>query len=86
MSHSRAKVGAHCSSAGETPGTSSFSNFNVHIQFDGGSSRSSFATAGFVLVDAVGKELIRRGIVLGPGQTNNDAESAAVALALAELA
>ena len=58
----------------------------VHIQFDGGSSRSSFATAGYVLVDATGKELVRRGIVLGPGQTNNDAESAAVALALEELA
>lgn len=58
----------------------------VHIQFDGGAAREGIATAGFLIVDTRGQEVVRRGVPLGRGLTNNDAESTAVRLALEDLA
>jgi hypothetical protein len=58
----------------------------VHVAFDGGASKVGIGTAGFVIVDQRGKEVIRRGLALGPGLTNNEAESTACLEALRELA
>jgi ribonuclease HI len=58
----------------------------VHIQFDGGAAREGIATAGYVIVDTRGQEVVRRGVPLGRGLTNNDAESTAVRMALEDLA
>ena len=58
----------------------------VHVAFDGGSSRDGTATAGYVIVDSRGEEVVRRGEVLDKGLTNNEAESSACLLALRELA
>jgi hypothetical protein len=54
----------------------------VHIAFDGGASKGGDGTAGFVIVNKHGREVIRRGMTLGPGLTNNEAESAACLAAL----
>ena len=56
------------------------------MAFDGGASKEGEATAGFIIVNSRGKEVVRRGVVLGPGLTNNEAESAACLAALRELA
>ena len=58
----------------------------VHVAFDGGSTRGGIATAGFVIADTQGKEVVRVGLPLGPGITNNEAESTACLEALRELA
>lgn len=58
----------------------------VHVAFDGGASRDGIATAGYIIADAGGRELVRKGIALGSGLTCNDAESTAVKLALQHLA
>ena len=58
----------------------------MHVAFDGGSTREGIATAGFVIADLQGKEVVRTGILLGPGLTNIEAESTACLEALRELA
>ena len=58
----------------------------VHVAFDSGASKEGNATAGFIIVNCKGQEVVRRGMVLGPGLTNNEAESAACLAALRELA
>lgn len=58
----------------------------VHVQFDGGAARNGIATAGYVIADSRGQEVVRRGVPLGRGLTNNDAESTAVRMALEDLA
>ena len=57
---------------------------HVHVLFDGGSTKGT-GTAGFVLIDAQGNEIERTGILLAPGATNNEAESAALHFALLRL-
>jgi ribonuclease HI len=54
----------------------------VHVAFDGGASKGGEGTAGFVIINKHGQEVVRRGMVLGPGLTNNEAESAACLAAL----
>lgn len=58
----------------------------VHVAFDGGASKDGAASAGFIIVDARGQEVLRRGLVLGRGLTNNEAESTACLEGLRELA
>ena len=58
----------------------------MHVAFDGGSSRDGTATAGFIIADSQGCEVVRRGLVLDRGLTNNEAESTACLEALRELA
>jgi ribonuclease HI len=58
----------------------------IHVAFDGGSVRGDQATAGYIIVDSAGREVVRRGLVLGVGLTNNEAESSACLEALQELA
>ena len=58
----------------------------VHVAFDGGSTRGGIATAGFVIADLQGKEVVCIGILSGPGLTSNEAESTACLEALRELA
>jgi ribonuclease HI len=57
----------------------------VHVQFDGGAAKGGIATAGYLIVDSTGAEVVRRGVPLGRGLTNNDAESSAVRMALEDL-
>lgn len=49
----------------------------VHVQFDGGSAEGH-GTGGFVILDSVGKEVVRAGRYYGPGRTNNEAEAFAM--------
>lgn len=58
----------------------------MHVAFDGGASKSGTATAGFLIVNTLKKDAVRKGLVLGPGLTNNEAESTACLEALRELA
>jgi hypothetical protein len=58
----------------------------VHAAFDGGASKEGIGTAGYVIADATGQEVVRRGVALGPALTNNEAESTAALLALEHLA
>ena len=58
----------------------------MHVAFDGGTSKASMGTAGYVIVDARGQELVRKGLALGAGKTNNEAESAAAKITLQHLA
>ena len=53
----------------------------IHIAFDVGA-RCGIGCAGYIVVDASGRELVRRGVFLGDGVTNNEAESTALLLAL----
>ena len=54
----------------------------MHVAFDGGSTRGGLATAGLVIADTKGKDLVRKGVSLGTGKTNNEAESTACLKAL----
>ena len=53
----------------------------IHIAFDGGA-ECGVGCAGYIIADASGRELVRRGVFLGDGVTNNEAESTALLLAL----
>lgn len=55
------------------------------MAFDGGAAKEGDATAGFIIADSSGKELVRCGLLLGPGLTNNEAESTACLEALKKL-
>ena len=57
----------------------------MHVAFDGGA-KDGVGSAGFVLVDAAGREVVRRGLYMGPGTTNNEAEAEGVSAALHMLA
>jgi len=57
----------------------------VHLSFDGGA-KDGVGSAAFVLVDAKGQEVVRRGLYMGPGTTCNEAEARAVHDGLHELA
>ena len=54
----------------------------MHVAFDGGASKAGVGTAGYVIADAAGDEVVRKGVALGQGLTNNEAESTAALLAL----
>ena len=56
----------------------------MHVLFDGGSTKG-IGTAGFIIIDALGNEVERTGVLLAPGATNNEAESAALHFALLRL-
>ena len=58
----------------------------VHVSFDGGAPKGGVPSAGFVIADTAGGEVIRRGRPLCVGSTNNEAESAACLDALHALA
>ena len=58
----------------------------IHVAFDGGASKEGMATIGFIIADVSGREVVRKGMVLGAGLTNNEAESGACLEALRELA
>lgn len=57
----------------------------VHVAFDGGA-REGVGTAGYVIADAKGREVVRAGLHLGSGVTNNEAEGRAVEAAMKRLA
>ena len=57
----------------------------VHVLFDGGS-QGGRGTAGYVIINNQGEEVIRTGLMLGEGLTNNEAESSALNYALHHLA
>jgi ribonuclease HI len=48
--------------------------------------QAGVGNAGYVIADAAGQEVCRKGIALGNGVTNNEAESQACLLALQRLA
>ena len=55
----------------------------MHIQFDGGSRGTGEGNpgecgAGFVIADVNGTEIVRQGIYMGNGHTNNECESDAL--------
>ncbi len=58
----------------------------TYIAFDGGSravnSKAGHGAAGYVIADAGGNELIRVGLYLGKGKTNNESEAQALCSAL----
>ena len=58
----------------------------VHVAFDGGAPRGGIASTGFIIVNSLGQEVLRRGAPLGLGRTNNEAESSACLAALHALA
>ena len=57
----------------------------MHVAFDGGS-KAGVGSAGYVIADVYGGEVVRKGLYLGPGVTNNEAESTGVYQALQGLA
>jgi len=58
----------------------------VHVAFDSSASKTKVGTAGYVIANANGEEVVRKGVALGAGLTNNEAESTAALLALQHLA
>lgn len=57
----------------------------MHVGFDGGAQKG-VGSAGYVIADVDGREVVRVGLALGAGTTNNEAESTAVKAALEHLA
>ena len=53
----------------------------IHVLFDGGSQKG-LGTAGFIIIDTSGKEVVRVGVQLRQGCTNNEPEATVLLLAL----